>query len=81
MEPKKSFGSRFRPLQGVVKPFHDGLLLSLAILGAVWSLRGFKNRTAVTDLPMVPFHPVAIDFYRSKGIWSGKISAANAALK
>jgi TRAP transporter 4TM/12TM fusion protein len=38
LEPKKSFGSRFRPLQGPVKLVHDGLLLSLAILGAVWSL-------------------------------------------
>ncbi|MDA0652291.1 MAG: TRAP transporter large permease subunit, partial [Proteobacteria bacterium] len=38
MEPQKSFGSRFRPLQGLAKLFHDGLLLSLAILGAVWSL-------------------------------------------
>ena len=38
LEPQKSFGSRFRPLQGLAKLFHDGLLLSLAILGAVWSL-------------------------------------------
>jgi TRAP transporter 4TM/12TM fusion protein len=38
LEEKKSFGSRFRPLQGPVKTIHDGLLLSLAILGAVWSL-------------------------------------------
>lgn len=39
MEPKKkSFGSRFRPLRGPAKLVHDGLLLSLAILGAVWSL-------------------------------------------
>jgi len=37
-QEKKSFGSRFRPLQGPVKIIHDGLLLSLAILGAVWSL-------------------------------------------
>jgi len=35
---KKSFGSRFRPLQGPAKTIHDCLLLSLAILGAVWSL-------------------------------------------
>ncbi len=38
MEQKQSFGSRFRPLQGPVRVFHEGLLLSLAILGAVWSL-------------------------------------------
>ena len=38
MEPQKPFGSRFRPLQGLAKIFHDCLLLSLAVLGAVWSL-------------------------------------------
>ena len=38
MEPNKSFGSRFRPLSGAIKLVHDGLLLSLAVLGAVWSL-------------------------------------------
>ena len=38
MEQKQSFGSRFRPLRGPVKVVHEGLLLSLAILGAVWSL-------------------------------------------
>jgi TRAP transporter 4TM/12TM fusion protein len=38
LEPQKSFGRRFRPLQGPAKIFHDCLLLSLAILGAVWSL-------------------------------------------
>ncbi len=38
MEQKRSFGSRFRPLRGPVRVFHEGLLLSLAILGAVWSL-------------------------------------------
>jgi TRAP transporter TAXI family solute receptor len=48
---------------------------------AHFSLRGFKNKTAATDLPMVPYHPVAIEFYKSKGIWSSKNTAANAALK
>ena len=48
---------------------------------AHFSLRGFKNKTAATDLPMLPYHPVAIDFYKSKGIWTDKIAAANAALK
>jgi len=38
LEPQKSVGSRFRPLQGPAKIFHDLLLLSLAVLGAVWSL-------------------------------------------
>jgi hypothetical protein len=34
----KQFGSRFRPLTGPVRLFHEGLLLSLALLGAGWSL-------------------------------------------
>jgi TRAP transporter 4TM/12TM fusion protein len=38
VEQKQSFGSRFRPLRGPVRIFHEALLLSLAILGAVWSL-------------------------------------------
>lgn len=63
-----------------------------AVLKALWdnqaelqkahfSLRGFKNKTAATDVPVVPYHPVAINFYRSKGIWNSTIAAANAALK
>jgi len=63
-----------------------------AVLNALWenekelqkahfSLKGFKNKTAASDLPMLPYHPVAIEFYKSKGIWNGKIAAANAALK
>lgn len=48
---------------------------------AHFSLRGFKNKTAATELPMLPYHPTAIEFYKSKGIWNGKIAAANAALK
>jgi len=34
----KQFGSRFRPLTGPVRLVHEGLLLSLALLGAAWSL-------------------------------------------
>ena len=47
----------------------------------VLAIGGFKNKTAATELPMLPYHPAAIDFYKSKGIWSGKVAAANAALK
>ena len=46
---------------------------------AHFSLRGFKNKTAATDLPMMPYHPVAIAFYKSKGIWKAKHDVANAA--
>ncbi len=38
MEQKQSFGTRFRPLRGPARALHEVLLLSLAILGAVWSL-------------------------------------------
>jgi len=34
----KNFGSRFRPLTGALGAFHETLLVSLAVLGAVWSL-------------------------------------------
>lgn len=48
---------------------------------AHFSLSGFKNETAATDLPMVPYHPTAIEVYKSKGIWTGEIAAANAAVQ
>lgn len=38
MPETKSFGSRFRPLGGALRLFHETLLVSLAILGAAWSL-------------------------------------------
>ncbi|MEE8332842.1 MAG: TAXI family TRAP transporter solute-binding subunit [Alphaproteobacteria bacterium] len=63
-----------------------------AVLNALWdntkplrkahfSLRGFSNKTAATDLPMLPYHPVAIEFYRAKGVWTKAMEAANAKLK
>jgi TRAP-type uncharacterized transport system substrate-binding protein len=48
---------------------------------AHFSLRGFKNKTAATDLPMLPYHPVAIEFYKSKGVWNSETDAANASIK
>ena len=48
---------------------------------AHFSLRGFTNKTAATDLPVLPYHPVAIEFYRAKGVWTNEIDAANAKLK
>ncbi len=63
-----------------------------AVLNALWdntkplrkahfSLRGFTNKSAATDLPMLPYHPVAIEFYRAKGVWSKMTAAANAKIK
>jgi len=48
---------------------------------AHFSLRGFTNKTAATDLPMLPYHPVAIEFYRAKGVWTKAMEAANARIK
>ena len=38
MTEQNSAGGGFRPLTGPVRIFHDFLLISLAVLGAVWSL-------------------------------------------
>lgn len=48
---------------------------------AHFSLRGFSNESAATELPMVPYHPVAIEFYRVKGVWTKAMEAANARIK
>ena len=45
---------------------------------AHFSLRGFTKKAAATDLPMVPYHKTAIEFYKAKGLWTDKIAAANA---
>ena len=48
---------------------------------AHFSLRGFAQKSAATKLPMLPYHPAAIAFYKSKGVWSSEIAAANAKIK
>jgi hypothetical protein len=48
---------------------------------AHFSLKGFTNKSAATDLPMMPYHPAAIEFYKAKGIWTDKVAAANAAVR
>ncbi len=45
------------------------------------SLRGFTHQSAATDLPMIPYHPAAIAFYKAKGVWSDAVDKANAMLK
>ena len=47
---------------------------------AHFSLRGFAHKSAATDLPMIPYHPTAIEFLKSKGAWTDKAAAANAKL-
>lgn len=34
------------------------------------SMRGFTNENAVTDAPVMPYHPAAVAFYKSKGVWT-----------
>lgn len=43
-------------------------------------LAGFTHKTAVTDIPVVPYHPAAIAFYKEKGVWTAEAQAANAKL-
>ena len=45
------------------------------------SLRGFTHESAATDLPMIPYHPAAISFYKEKGVWSDGTDKANAMIK
>ena len=33
------------------------------------SLAGFAHKAAVTDAPVAPYHPAAVAFYKSKGLW------------
>lgn len=40
-------------------------------------LGGFTRASAVTELPMVPYHPAAIAFYKEKGLWSKEAAMAN----
>ncbi len=38
---------------------------------------GFKRENAVTTLPMAPYHPAAIAFYESQGLWTDRAMEAN----
>lgn len=60
-----------------------------AALGALWKgtselvkihrgLSGFIHEAAVTDIPVVPYHPAAIEFYKEKGVWTEAAQKANA---
>jgi len=58
------------------------------ILQAVWDheaellkvhagMRGFTNKSAVSVRPVIPYHPAAIAFYKSKGVWTEEAEQAN----
>ncbi|OGA18079.1 MAG: hypothetical protein A3H32_11175 [Betaproteobacteria bacterium RIFCSPLOWO2_02_FULL_63_19] len=40
-------------------------------------LSGFTHESAVTEIPMVPYHPAAIAFYKAKGLWTKEAEMAN----
>jgi TRAP transporter TAXI family solute receptor len=40
------------------------------LVSAHRSLGGFTKANAVTDLPILPYHPGAIEFFRAKGAWT-----------
>lgn len=48
---------------------------------AHFSLKGFTQKDAACDLPMIPHHPAAIAFYKEKGVWSEENARAEARLK
>lgn len=63
-----------------------------ALLEALWkgtgelakihrALAGFTHEAAVTDMPVVPYHPAAVAFYKEKGVWSEAAQMANAKFK
>ncbi|KMK68491.1 TAXI family TRAP transporter solute-binding subunit [Puniceibacterium sp. IMCC21224] len=39
------------------------------------SMRGFTNDNAVTNAPVMPYHPAAVAFYKSKGVWTDEDQA------
>ena len=60
-----------------------------ALLEALWkgtdelakihrALAGFTHQAAVTDLPVIPYHPAAVAFYKEKGVWTESAQKANA---
>lgn len=60
-----------------------------ALLEALWkgtgelakihrALAAFTHHAAVTDLPVIPYHPAAVAFYKEKGVWTESAQKANA---
>ena len=66
----------------------DGAAIK-TVLSALWDhtdtltkihrgLAGFTNDRAVTNLPVVAYHPAAIEFYKEKGVWTKEADMASA---
>jgi TRAP transporter TAXI family solute receptor len=65
--------------------------VATSVLSALWqhdeeltrinaTLHGFTNKAAVTATPVIPYHPAAIDFYRSMQAWTPAADTANQAI-
>lgn len=44
------------------------------------SMRGYTHDSAVTDAPVVPYHPAAIAFYKKMGVWDAEAQKRQDAL-
>jgi TRAP transporter TAXI family solute receptor len=43
-------------------------------------LSGFTQDAAVTDVPVVPYHPAAVEFYKEKDLWNEEVEQRQQAL-
>lgn len=43
-------------------------------------LAGFTEDAAVSEVPVVPYHPAAVGFYKEKGLWSEEVEQKQQAL-
>jgi TRAP transporter TAXI family solute receptor len=44
------------------------------------SMRGYTQDSAVTDAPVIPYHPAAIAFYKKEGLWNAEAQKRQDAL-
>ena len=44
------------------------------------SMRGYTHESAVTDAPVIPYHPAAIAFYKKEGLWDAEAQKRQDAL-
>jgi TRAP-type uncharacterized transport system substrate-binding protein len=72
----------------VIGSTHTGAAAVTSVLQALWDheaelqkvhagMRGFTNKAAISLNPVIPYHPAAIAFYKSKGVWSEEADKAN----
>jgi len=49
------------------------------LVAAHRNLKGFSRDHAVTSVPVIPYHPAAVAFFKEKGAWTEAADKANAA--